>query len=77
MLYEVITIHLFDGDTFLQHNAFRSPGAADIDKLRERVKKTDYFKDIYTNMHRKIISHVITSYSIHYTKLYDSEGAST
>jgi hypothetical protein len=23
-------IHLFDGDTFFQHNAFRAPGAANL-----------------------------------------------
>lgn len=26
-------IHLFDGDTFLQHNAFRSPGAPSVEDL--------------------------------------------
>lgn len=50
-------IHLFDGDTLKSHNAFRAPGAATVEKLRERVKKTDYFKEIYCNMHRKIFSH--------------------
>jgi hypothetical protein len=52
-------IHLFDGDTFKQHNAFRAPGAPSIELLREREKKTDYFKNIYSNMHRKIIPHSI------------------
>lgn len=50
-------IHLYDGDTFLQHNAFRSPGAPTIEKLKERISKTDYFKEIYSNMHRHVISH--------------------
>ena len=27
-------IHLFDGDDFLQHNAFRSPGAPSLEELR-------------------------------------------
>lgn len=50
-------IHLFDGDTLKSHNAFRAPGAASVEKLRERMKKTDYFRGIYSNMHRKIFSH--------------------
>jgi hypothetical protein len=50
-------IHLFDGDTFFQHNAFRAPGAAPKAKLYDRMKKTDYFRDIYANMHKGIVSH--------------------
>src|SRR5262249_18693651 len=38
-------IHLFDGDLFLQHNAFRSPGAPSINELRERPSKVSYLKD--------------------------------
>jgi hypothetical protein len=34
-------IHIFDGDTFLVHNAFRSPGAASIDDLSSQVKKVE------------------------------------
>ena len=50
-------IHLFDGDVFVQHNAFRAPGAASIEKLRDAPKKTDYFQEIYSKMHRHIYSH--------------------
>jgi hypothetical protein len=50
-------IHLFDGDFLKSHNAFRAPGAVSIEKLRERLKKTDYFKEMYSSMHRKIFSH--------------------
>jgi len=50
-------IHLYDGDTFQQHNAFRSPGAPSVEKLKERINKTDYFKEIYSKMHRNVISH--------------------
>ena len=32
-------IHLFDGDRFGQHNAFRSPGAPHIDTLRQTPPK--------------------------------------
>lgn len=50
-------IHLFDGDTFLQHNAFRAPGAASIDALGERHLKVSYFACIYDAMRTGIISH--------------------
>ncbi len=50
-------IHLFDGDIFGQHNAFRAPGAPAVDVLRARLRKSDYFRGIYSNMHRNIISH--------------------
>ena len=50
-------IHLFDGDIFGQHNAFRAPGAPSVDILRARPTKSDYLRSIYSNMHRNIISH--------------------
>jgi hypothetical protein len=50
----VTGIHLYDGDRFLQHNAFRSPGAPSIDELREQPMKVDYFKAIYSKMHARI-----------------------
>jgi hypothetical protein len=40
-------IHLFDGDVFRTHNAFRSPGAATIEELREGLKKVDYYTARY------------------------------
>lgn len=55
----VSEIHLFDGDHFLQHNAFRSPGAPSVKELREKFFKTDYFKAIYSKMHRGIKSHPV------------------
>lgn len=53
----VAEIHLFDGDDFFQHNAFRAPGAPSTEKLRERLKKVHYFKEIYSNMHKGIVAH--------------------
>jgi hypothetical protein len=53
----VIEIHLFDGDTFLQHNAFRSPGAPSIDELEAQPSKAAYFRDIYAKMRNGIIAH--------------------
>ena len=52
-------IRLFDGDEFLQHNAFRSPGAPSIIELREVPKKVDYLKGIYSRMHLGIIAHAV------------------
>jgi len=50
-------IHIFDGDKFLQHNAFRSPGAPSGDELRQVRTKAAYFKAIYSKMHRGIMPH--------------------
>ena len=50
-------IHLFDGDTFFQHNAFRSPGAASGADLEQKLPKTEYFRLLYSNMRRGIFSH--------------------
>lgn len=52
-------IHLYDGDTFLQHNAFRSPAAASGDELRARQPKVTYFKNLYSKIHRGIVEHPV------------------
>jgi hypothetical protein len=53
----VSEIHLFDGDLFLQHNAFRSPGAATLEELTQQPPKTEYFQRKYSAMHAGIVSH--------------------
>jgi hypothetical protein len=50
-------IHLFDGDEFCQHNAFRSPGAASLEILDKNLKKNKYYKSIYSNIHQGIVNH--------------------
>lgn len=50
-------IHLYDGDVFVQHNAFRSPGAASVDDLSSKRNKAEYFKSIYSKMHKGIVVH--------------------
>lgn len=50
-------IHIFDGDIFNQHNAFRAPGATAKELFSENIKKTSYLKNIYKNMHKGIIEH--------------------
>ena len=54
----VTEINLFDADDFSQHNAFRSPGAASLEALNEKLKKADYFQRIYSNMHKGIVAHI-------------------
>ncbi len=50
-------IHLFDGDQFLSHNAFRAPGAVSIEKLRETPGKVDHFKAVYSVFRDGIVAH--------------------
>jgi hypothetical protein len=50
-------IHLFDRDVFLQHNAFRSPGAPSVDELGTAPKKVIYFKNLYSKMRRGVVAH--------------------
>lgn len=52
-------IRLIDDDDFLQHNAFRAPGAPTLDQLREVPKKVNYFHGIYSKMHRGISPHAV------------------
>lgn len=50
-------IHLWDPDVFLNHNAFRAPGAASFDELRRQLPKVQYFAERYNPMRRGIIPH--------------------
>ena len=50
-------IHLFDGDIFGQHNAFRSPGAPSLDVLKSAPTKASYCKQVYERMHLNIFDH--------------------
>lgn len=53
----VARIDLYDPDIFLQHNAFRAPGAPPVERLRDRIKKVDHLTSIYQNMHSGIVPH--------------------
>jgi hypothetical protein len=50
-------IHLYDGDTFFAHNAFRAPGAASADDLDAAPNKAEYYQARYDAMRRGIIAH--------------------
>src|SRR5258706_2820342 len=49
-------IHLFDGDEFELHNAFRAPGAPAKAELTN-PKKSDWFAAIYDRMRKGIVRH--------------------
>ena len=53
------TIHLFDGDHLLSHNAFRSPGAASLEQLRKAPYKVDYFRETYDRMRANIMANPV------------------
>ena len=53
----VAEIHLYDGDIFENHNAFRSPGAAQLDELRRRPLKAEHFKSKYDAIRDGVSSH--------------------
>lgn len=50
-------IHIYDGDEFNSHNAFRAPGAASEEDLSARPMKVDYFSCYYSRMRNGIIPH--------------------
>jgi hypothetical protein len=50
-------IHIFDGDVFLNHNAYRSPGAPSIGELSDKPTKVAYFLKLYSRMRKKIVPH--------------------
>lgn len=50
-------IHVFDADTFSQHNAFRSPGAPTIEQLEHKPKKVTYHAETYAKMRNGIVIH--------------------
>ncbi|WP_298337163.1 ThiF family adenylyltransferase [Ferrimicrobium sp.] len=66
-------IHLFDGDILYSHNAFRSPGAAKLETLREAPKKVDYYRDMYGPMREGIVPH---PYPINETNLGELDSYS-
>lgn len=55
----VAEIHLYDGDVFVNHNAFRAPGAADVRDLRSQPNKAEYWATQYARLKRGITPHSI------------------
>lgn len=56
---EVAQIHLIDGDEFINHNAFRTPGAASLDQVAARPWKVDYLAETYARFRSGVIAHPI------------------
>lgn len=50
-------IHLYDGDAFCQHNAFRSPGAVSGEDLGKKLLKTTHFAEVYSKLRNGIVDH--------------------
>ena len=69
----VSEIHLFDGDMLQQHNAFRYPGAVSFTDLQRGMKKVEYLKEKYGEMHRNITAHpcMITTENVADLSAYD------
>lgn len=55
----VAEIHLYDGDVFLNHNAFRAPGAANLLDLRGKPNKAEYWSAQYSRLKRGIFPHPV------------------
>lgn len=53
----VSEIHIYDGDVFSQHNAFRSPGAVGNEDLDKVQSKAAYYHNMYSKIHLKISAH--------------------
>lgn len=62
-----LTIHIYDGDVFRSHNAFRAPGAATLADVAAGMKKVDYYTRIYSGMRRGIVPHrvYVTAENVH------------
>jgi hypothetical protein len=54
---EVEEIHLFDGDNFFLHNAYRSPGVPTREQLDAKPLKANYHHERYEGFRRGIVAH--------------------
>lgn len=53
----VAEIHLFDGDEFQQHNAFRAPGATTEGEISKKANKAALYAAKYGEMRKGIVAH--------------------
>ena len=53
----VSEIHLFDGDRYEQHNAFRAPGATTTEELERKLSKVQLYKERYSRMRNGVVAH--------------------
>lgn len=66
-------IHIFDNDTFFQHNVFRSPGAASEDELNARPKKVHFHRNRYAPLRDNIVAHDVNIDESNVELLRDSD----
>ena len=59
-------IHLFDGDEFYQHNAFRSPGVTTPCDIEGKHNKAHYFATKYKGMRSGVVAHPYHMSENHY-----------
>ena len=64
-------IHLFDGDEFCQHNAFRSPGATVPCDIEGKHNKAIYFAEKYGEMRSGVVAHPYHIEEEHYSEIVD------
>jgi molybdopterin/thiamine biosynthesis adenylyltransferase len=69
----ICNIHLYDGDVFSTHNAFRAPGAATLDALSARMRKVDYYATTYSAMRRQIHPHPVNVTEANVSELLDAK----
>lgn len=67
-----VAIHLYDGDFFRTHNAFRAPGAASLEDVAAGMKKVDYFTEMYSVMRRGIEPHPVNVTADNVNQLFDA-----
>lgn len=53
----VAEIHLFDGDRFEQHNAFRAPGPTTPEEIKKRPTKAQLHSERYAKMRSGVVAH--------------------
>ena len=53
----VAEIHLFDGDRFEQHNAFRAPGPTATEELERKPTKVQLYRERYAKMRSGVVAH--------------------
>ena len=54
---EVLEIHLYDGDQFIDPNAFRAPGVFTLSEVASSPFKVDLYRDRYSRFRRGIVAH--------------------
>lgn len=55
----VAQIHVYDGDSFLQHNSFRSPGATTPEDLADSPNKAEHYAAVYSRMRDGVVAHPV------------------